>query len=69
VVKPSNFLEFAKLNPRTMLVIYNDLKENPSSNSISYKRLNKPKARLGQTANSKFGPFHQKTKAKFRTFS
>jgi hypothetical protein len=26
-----------------MEVIYNDLKRNPSSNSISYKRLNKPK--------------------------
>jgi hypothetical protein len=32
-----------------MEVIYNDLKENPSSNSISYKALNKPKKpALGQ---------------------
>jgi hypothetical protein len=35
-----------------MLVIYNDL--NPSSNSISYKRLNKPKAGPG------LGPTGQK---------
>jgi hypothetical protein len=43
-----------------MLVIYNDLKKTPVPIQLVIKALNKPKARLGQTANSKFVLFTKK---------